>query len=415
MKIQTMLMMMGTAWSGAYAQDPADGWMAYAVGSIPEKYDRITKLKMTWTVGEKPRDSFAFFSPWFGMDPSDNLNLVQPVNPWSGRRWSMYTEYFQWSPVHNSNSDQYDVEAGQNLTGEITYDESSDSYTLTQTIVETGDVSSQIVKCQDGKKYTVPYVVYEKVFACKDYPPDEIVTFRDIEIECDGQDCREDVEWKAEVKDANCDMEAHIDKAANTISITWNTDAKSSYDALSPAELLAKNYVGWGKRVADDRCLAEMAKVCPGERGQGEQCEACIRSHNDELKNVCANTGSGRVYCESEGVLCDGVKAVFDDMHDGDAKLVTAIGGSLTIEPYGNNQTWKVETKLNEKCQATVNFNVPGKPSPPPVDLLATFWNMHAADKSVPAKLSIEFTDPSGTIAPATKPLNAWIETTEKQ
>ena len=66
-------------------------------------------------VGAAPRRSNAFFSPWFGMDPSDNLNLVQPVNPWSGSSWSMYTEYFQWSPVHNSNSPQRDVEAGQTI------------------------------------------------------------------------------------------------------------------------------------------------------------------------------------------------------------------------------------------------------------------------------------------------------------
>eukprot|EP01052_Picozoa_sp_SAG31_P059281 SAG31_NODE_18601_length_630_cov_0.772128_1_plen_36_part_10 len=36
------------------------------------------------------------------MDPADNLNLIQPVNPWTGRSWSAYTEYFQWSPEHNS-------------------------------------------------------------------------------------------------------------------------------------------------------------------------------------------------------------------------------------------------------------------------------------------------------------------------
>ena len=65
------------------AQDPAHGWMAYAVGTMPHG-ERITRLEMTWKVGAAPRRSNAFFSPWFGMDPSDNLNLVQPVNPWSG-------------------------------------------------------------------------------------------------------------------------------------------------------------------------------------------------------------------------------------------------------------------------------------------------------------------------------------------
>lgn len=145
------------------AQDPAEGWMAYAVGALPSNVQRITKLEMTWTVGAEPERSFAFFSPWFGMDPSDNLNLIQPVNPWSGRSWSMYTEYFQWSPVHNSNSRQRAVRAGDTLRGSLVYNHLSDSYFLSQTVVETGETSSQTVKCQSGKRFLVPYVVYEKV------------------------------------------------------------------------------------------------------------------------------------------------------------------------------------------------------------------------------------------------------------
>jgi len=91
--------------------------MAYAVGKMPSKYARITRLEMTWTVGKDAKPSKAFYSPWFGMDPDDNLNLVQPVNPWGGNAWSMYTEYFQWRPTHNSNSKQYKVNAGETLHG----------------------------------------------------------------------------------------------------------------------------------------------------------------------------------------------------------------------------------------------------------------------------------------------------------
>ena len=71
------------------AQDPAGGWMAYAVGEIPTSAKRLTKLSMTWTVGANPDPSGAFYSPWFGMDPADNLNLIQPVNPWLGSEWAM--------------------------------------------------------------------------------------------------------------------------------------------------------------------------------------------------------------------------------------------------------------------------------------------------------------------------------------
>ena len=208
---------------GVAAQDPAHGWMAYAVGKMPSEHERITRLEMTWTIGARPRRSRAFFSPWFGMDPDDNLNLVQPVNPWGGGEWSMYTEYFQWSPEHNSNSHQYTAKAGQTLHGSITYQPAGDSYLLKQTILETGDVSSQVVPCQRGKKFTVPYVVYEKTFPCRDYPPDGVVTFRNITAECDGVDCAGDIVWEARVKDDNCNMAAHIAKNNSEISITWDT------------------------------------------------------------------------------------------------------------------------------------------------------------------------------------------------
>eukprot|EP01097_Dermamoeba_algensis_P007324 TRINITY_DN461_c0_g1_i4.p1 TRINITY_DN461_c0_g1~~TRINITY_DN461_c0_g1_i4.p1 ORF type:complete len:147 (+),score=24.27 TRINITY_DN461_c0_g1_i4:59-499(+) len=114
------------------AQDPADGWMAYAVGAVPEGTKRITRFEAKWKVGASPSEGEAFFSPWFGMDPADNLNLIQPVNPWSGSGWSMYTEYYEWDTGYNSNSDSYDVNSGQTLHGTLVYIPSTDSYNLTQ-------------------------------------------------------------------------------------------------------------------------------------------------------------------------------------------------------------------------------------------------------------------------------------------
>ena len=85
-----LLLLLASSLAGRCAgQDPATGWMAYAVGKLPEGYERITKLSMTWKVGASASPSRAFYSPWFGMDPDDNLNLIQPVNPWSGSAWSM--------------------------------------------------------------------------------------------------------------------------------------------------------------------------------------------------------------------------------------------------------------------------------------------------------------------------------------
>jgi hypothetical protein len=208
------------------------------------------------------------------MDPDDNLNLVQPVNPWSGSAWSMYTEYYQWSPTSNSNSDSFSVESGQTLHGAIVYDESTDSYELTQTIVETGDVSTQTVPCQSGKAYRVPYIVYEKTFPCKDYPSDEIVTFNIVAAECDGKDCLNDIEWSSAVKDDNCNMQANI-VSQSEISITWDTSAASVYDDYTRRELLELNRGSseWANAAADE-LLAQLdldldledsnGSVCPG-------------------------------------------------------------------------------------------------------------------------------------------------------
>jgi len=232
--------------ASAAGQDPAGGWMAYAVGSIPSGKERITKLDMKWKVSEDARRSDSFYSPWFGMDPADNLNLVQPVNPWTGSSWAMYTEYFQWSPEANSNSKQQDVKAGQTLHGSLVYSAGGDSYTLTQTVVETGATSSQVVKCQSGKKYTVPYIVYEKTTKCKNYPPDEKVTFFDIVAECDGADCTNDIKWEAKVKDANCEMKAVI--TSNTeISITWSNSAASRFDNMTAGQIYDINNHGWAR------------------------------------------------------------------------------------------------------------------------------------------------------------------------
>ncbi len=236
------------ALSTVEAQDPAGGWMAYAVGSVPEGVERITRLEMKWKVSNDPEGGGnAFYSPWFGMDPSDNLNLIQPVNPWLGGGWAFYTEYFQWSPTRNSNSRQMSINAGDQLHGVLTYLKDQDAYNLTQTNVATGDTSQQIVQCQDGKKYTVPYVVYEKTWQCSAYPSDGVVTFTDIVAECDGQDCTEKINWSAEVKDANCDMTAHIDSPTQ-IRITWDTSLESKYDNMTNAELFEFNLNRGGKR-----------------------------------------------------------------------------------------------------------------------------------------------------------------------
>ena len=62
-------------------------------------------------------------------------------------------------------------------------------------------------------------------------------------------------------------------------------------------------------------------------------------------------------------------------------------------------------------CNAVVDFNVPGKPKPPPVKLKATVWTMSQYLRMGKLeKYVIEFTDPSGRLASSLVPLNAWVQ-----
>ena len=74
--------------------------------------------------------------------------------------------------------------------------------------------------------------------------------------------------------------------------------------------------------------------------------------------------------------------------------------------------SWIVHATIDPKfCNATVDFDVPGKPNPPPVSLTATIWTeLHYMPKGSVEKNAIEFTDPSGKLASPSVPLNTWVQ-----
>merc|ERR1712232_1344882 len=88
---------------------------------------------------------------------------------------------------------------------------------------------------------------------------------------------------------------------------------------------------------------------------------------------------------------------VVADIHDGDQKLVIIHSGTMTVSPHANNETWKVTGTINPtSCSASVDFNVPGKPNPPPVKLTATLsWSVLAADPRAIPKALFTYTDPT--------------------
>jgi len=115
---------------------------------------------------------------------------------------------------------------------------------------------------------------------------------------------------------------------------------------------------------------------------------------------------------------------VVADMHDGDQKSVSFTEGkdgaiTMTITPHANNQTWVVKvaiTATDTAVSGVVDFNVPGKPGPPPCNLTVTLMTEYGgrSGKHGPGKRTLEFTDHTGTITKDPKfPLNTWVELTE--
>eukprot|EP00052_Salpingoeca_macrocollata_P001027 m.23417 g.23417 ORF g.23417 m.23417 type:complete len:253 (-) comp11046_c0_seq1:80-838(-) len=211
----------------ALAQDPAEGWMGYAKGVSPSG-GTLTHVEAKWRVGGNPSRGGAFFSPWLGIESSDNLNLIQPVNPWTGNHWEMYNEYFQWRPTHNENSDAHVVKPGDVLHGSVDYNPSRNSYTMThRNLNDSWSVQTEIPvqhTVEGYKKYTIVYLVYEKVWACDMYPPDGEVTFFDISVEYDNQ--KVSPTWTTAFVDDNCNNRAHI-VDESTVKITWDVNGKA--------------------------------------------------------------------------------------------------------------------------------------------------------------------------------------------
>ena len=97
---------------------------------------------------------------------------------------------------------------------------------------------------------------------------------------------------------------------------------------------------------------------------------------------------------------------IYDDMHDSDQKGVLVEKADLTITPSGNDQDWIVKSTFEEGCIATVNFDVPGKPNPPPRPLILSIWGMASIAGAV--KDGMLYTE-EGKGAPINTPVNVWV------
>ena len=95
-------------------------------------------------------------------------------------------------------------------------------------------------------------------------------------------------------------------------------------------------------------------------------------------------------------------KVTFADMGDGDEKIVSVEGLTLTLSQ--TEPLWNLTATLDDTdCTASIDFSKSDKPGYPPVPIIA-----HLLDTSV-GTMEIEFTDNTGELnEDPTYPLNVW-------
>eukprot|EP01090_Pellita_catalonica_P010974 TRINITY_DN22437_c0_g1_i1.p1 TRINITY_DN22437_c0_g1~~TRINITY_DN22437_c0_g1_i1.p1 ORF type:complete len:235 (+),score=34.41 TRINITY_DN22437_c0_g1_i1:32-736(+) len=215
----------------AWTKDPASSWLGYAKGVNPSGEGILTYIEAKWKVPSNPKYSGAYYTPWFGIETSDNMNLLQPVNPYDFDGWTLYNEYFQWSPEHNFNSEMHDVSPGDVIFGSVKYNPSNHSYTLfAQDLTIGWSVSSNIEIQKDVsghyKNYTLAYFVFEHPNACYYYPTDDVVTFFDIKIAYDDKFIASP-KWTTGYVADHCSCRAHI-VSESSVKITWDSSFEES-------------------------------------------------------------------------------------------------------------------------------------------------------------------------------------------
>ena len=95
-------------------------------------------------------------------------------------------------------------------------------------------------------------------------------------------------------------------------------------------------------------------------------------------------------------------KLTFADMGDGDEKIVSVAGLSLTLSQ--NEPLWNLTATLDEAdCTASIDFSKSDKPGYPPVPIIAQILQTSVGT------IEIEWTDNTGSLnEDSTYPLNIW-------
>lgn len=96
---------------------------------------------------------------------------------------------------------------------------------------------------------------------------------------------------------------------------------------------------------------------------------------------------------------------IFYDIHDNDYKKILINNNKIKIFPYKSREKWEVKCEIESNYSCYVNFNVKGKPNPPPYPLEMKISQIISNKK---LSLVILFFDPTGKLQKKNIPLNIW-------
>eukprot|EP00483_Globobulimina_turgida_P008208 UN08224 len=202
--------------SCVFGQDPASGWLGYAKAvKANNTHEMITRIEAYWKNAANPTRGGCRFCPWFGIESSDNFNLIQPVNVWhnSGSdNWIVMNEYYQWHPSHDTKSKTVSTSPGDIIYSWINY--TRNAYLMHVENTRTKQFVETTIPVQETngvyKLYTIAYFVFEHSCTdCAQYPPDNGVTFYNISITYNGVLEKSPV-WTTGYRTNKCNNRAQI-------------------------------------------------------------------------------------------------------------------------------------------------------------------------------------------------------------
>jgi hypothetical protein len=101
---------------------------------------------------------------------------------------------------------------------------------------------------------------------------------------------------------------------------------------------------------------------------------------------------------------CWNGEVVMTNLQNGEEHKVAVSGTDLSIVPT-QGVAWSVESELDiNTCSSVVNFNVPGKASPPAMNLTVIFFRATAL-AGPEEYMNMRFTDADGTL------VYEWVQT----